>query len=484
MRKLRAGGWASGWASAGLAAGAALLVAACAIGPTHRAVVPQLPPHFREAPESVAVAPAPKAAFWEALGDTVLDRLVAESQRGSPDLQAATARIREASANRLFAALDFAPTVTVSGGYTRQKLSSAIFPGFGSFPAQDIWDAGLDASWELDVFGRIRRNVQGQSALLGSAREDLRDVRVALTAGLVSTYFDLRGTQGQLAVAQRNAENQRSTLEVTRQRLEAGRGTAFDTERAQAQLSTTLATIPVLEARLAAAQYRMGVLIGRPPAEVAGELVASRELPPLPASIDVPSPEAMVRNRPDVRSAERLLAAQTAFVGAAQAEYLPRLSIGAGAGFTSTTLDSLGRSGTGRYAVGPVISWPALNLGRVKARTDAARARADEAKAVYQRTLLNALGEAETALVSYRQARARLDQLAEAAAASERAAEYARLRFQGGIADFLQVLDAERTLLEAQDQLAAGRTAATTSLVEVYRALGGTWPEPTREASR
>jgi multidrug efflux system outer membrane protein len=207
-------------------------------------------------------------------------------------------------------------------------------------------------------------------------------------------------------------------------------------------------------------------------------------LPPLPATIDVPSPEALVRNRPDVRSAERILAAQTAFVGSAQAEYLPRLSIGAGAGFTSTTLDSLGRSGTGRYAVGPVISWPALNLGRVKARADAARARAAEAQAVYRRTLLNALGEAETALVSYRQARARLAQLAEAAAASERAAEFARLRFQGGIADFLAVLDAERTLLEAQVQLAAGRTAATTSLVDVYRALGGTWPEPVTEAAR
>lgn len=484
MRKTRGGGSAGGWAPTGLTTGAALVVAGCAIGPTHRAVLPQLPPHFREAPESSTVASAPKTAFWETLGDSVLDRLVAESERSSPDLQAAAARIREASANRLSAALDFAPTVTVSGGYTRQRLSSATFPGFGSFPAQDIWDAGFDASWELDVFGRIRRNVQGQSALVGSAREDLRDVRVALTAGLVGTYFELRGIQGQLAVAQRNAENQRRTLEVTRQRLDAGRGTAFDTERAQAQLSTTLATIPVLEARLAAAQYRMGVLVGRPPAQVAGELVATAELPPLPETIDVPSPEALVRNRPDVLSAERLLAAQTAFVGSAQAEYLPTLSLGAVAGFTSGTLDSLGRSGTGRYAVGPVISWPALNLGRVKARVDAARARAAEAKAVYQRTLLNALGDAETALVSYRRARARLAQLAEAAAASERAAEFARLRFQGGIADFLQVLDAERTLLEAQDQLAAGRTAATTSLVDVYRALGGTWPEPVKEAVR
>ena len=476
-----------GWSQPGLSAGTILvpaLLAGCAIGPTHRAVVPELGPRFRETPDSGVVAPAPRTAFWETLGDSVLDRLVAESGRTSPDLLAAEARIRQASANRLSSALDFAPTVTMSGGYTREKISGATFPGFGSFPAQDIWDAGFDASWELDVFGRIRRNVQGQSALVGSARQDLRDVRVVLTSDLVRTYFDLRGTQGQLAVAQRNAENQRRTLEVTRQRLDAGRGTAFDTERAQAQLSTTLATIPLLEARIAAAQYRIGALVGRAPAQVAAELVTARDLPSLPASLDVPSPEALVRNRPDVLSAERFLAAQTAFVGSAEAEYFPKLSLAGGAGFTSTTLDSLGRNGTSRYAVGPVISWPALNLGRVKARADAARARASEAKALYQRTLLNALGDAETSLVSYRQARARLAQLDEAAAASERAAEFARLRFQGGIADFLQVLDAERTLLEAQDQLAAGRTAATTSLVDVYRALGGTWPELAKEPSR
>jgi NodT family efflux transporter outer membrane factor (OMF) lipoprotein len=441
--------------------------------------VPELGPRFREATDSTtAPAAVPRTAFWETLGDSTLLRLVAEAGRASPDVLAAEARIRGARAARLSATLDFAPTVTVGAGYTRRRLAAATFPGFGAgFPDQDLWDAGVDASWELDLFGRIRRNVQGQSALEGSAREDLRDVQVGLTAELVRTYFELRGSQGQLAVAQRNAVNQRRTLEVTRQRLDAGRGTAFDTERAQAQLSSTLAAIPALEARIAAAQYRIGVLVGRPPASVAPELATAVELPALPPTIDVPSPEALVRSRPDVRSAERVLAAQTAFVGAARAEYLPKLTLAGGAGFTATSLDSVGRSGTSRYSVGPVLSWPALNLGRVKAQADAARARAAEAQAIYQRTVLQALGDAETSLVNYRQARARLELLASAASASERAAELARLRFEGGVADFLQVLDAERTLLEAQDRLASGRTEATTALVDVYRALGGTWPE-------
>jgi NodT family efflux transporter outer membrane factor (OMF) lipoprotein len=418
------------------------------------------------------------AAFWSSLGDSTLARLVREALQANHDVRAAAARVREARAQRLEAKLDLFPTVTTVGGYTRQKLASATFgpiTGGGSFPAQDIWDAGLEASWEIDVFGRVRGNVRGQNRLAEAVQESLRDVQVALTAELASAYFDLRGTQEQLAVAQRNGENQRRTLEVTQQRLDAGRGTAFDTERARAQLASTLATIPDLESQIAAAQYRIGVLVGRPPLAVAPELETAVQLPALPESLSVVSPDALARSRPDVRSAERVLAAQSAFTRSAKAEYFPRLTLGGTAGFTSAEFGDLAGTGTGRYAFGPVISWPALNLGRIKARADAARAREAEAEAQYQQTVLRALQETETALVSYRKARGRVDRLDEAAAASERAAELARLRFEGGVADFLQVLDAQRTVLDAQDQLAQGRTDATTALVEVYRAIGGQW---------
>ncbi|HEU5040998.1 MAG TPA: TolC family protein, partial [Gemmatimonadales bacterium] len=369
--------------------------------------------------------------------------------------------------------------------YTRQRLAGATFPGLGTFPDQDLWDVGAVAYWEIDVFGRLRRNLQGQTALVGSAQEDFRFVEILFTSELAGAYFDLRGAQEQLAVARRNAENQRRSLEVTQQRLDAGRGTAFDTERARAQLSSTLAAIPSLEARVASAQYRIGVLVGRPPAVMAGELESEGFIPPPPLVGAVASPDSLVRLRPDVAAAERRLAAETAFVGAATAEYLPRLTVSGQAGYTAPDLDAIGNTGTSRYSVGPVISWPALNLGRVKARADAAKAREAEARARYEQAVLSALRDVETSLVTYRKSRSRLDQLGQAAEASERAAELARLRFEGGVADFLQVLDAERTQLDAQDQLARGRTETVSAYVDLYRALGGTWPlTPAEPAAR
>ncbi|MEO6057495.1 MAG: TolC family protein [Gemmatimonadales bacterium] len=487
-----------------------LSLAACA-APGYRASGVEVPPAFREAaadtvtspaaampprpapadsaavptvvPDLVAPAgpPVDQAAIWRALGDTTLDRLMKEVLTANLDVRSAAARVRGARAARSEAAFDLAPTVTVAGGYTRQRLSSAAFPigGGGRFPDQDVWDAGFDASWELDLFGRVRRSVQAQSALVGAAGEDLRDVQVALTAELARTYFELRGAQERLAVARRNAENQRRTLDVTQQRLDAGRGTAFDTERARAQLGFTLASIPDLESQVAAAQYQIGVLVGRPPAGLAGELADYAAIPPLPSSVTVVSADSLIRRRPDVAAAERQVAAERAFVGAAKAEYLPRFTVGGSAGYSASALDGLGDAGAFRYAVGPVISWPALNLGRVKARVDVSRARASEAEAQYSQTVLRALQEVETALSRYRTSRIRVERIGDAADASERAAELARLRFEGGVADFLQVLDAQRTQLDAEDQLAQAHTDAATSYAALYKALGGERPTET-----
>jgi NodT family efflux transporter outer membrane factor (OMF) lipoprotein len=292
-------------------------------------------------------------------------------------------------------------------------------------------------------------------------------------AELARAYFELRGGQALLAVARRNADNQRNTLDVTRQRLDAGRGTAFDTERAQAQLSFTLASIPALEAGVKAAQYRIEVLAGRSPGSSAVQLADSTTLPVLPDIAVVGNPDSLIAARPDVAAAERRVAAERALVGAAKADYLPRITVGAGAGFSSATLDSFGKTGSFRYAVGPGISWPLLNLGRVKAGVDASRARADEAAAAYSQTLLLAREDMENALNRYRSERERVTWIEEAAQSSRRAAELARLRFSDGVADFLQVLDAERTQLDAESQLAQGRTAAATAYAALYKALGG-----------
>ncbi|HEY8196253.1 MAG TPA: efflux transporter outer membrane subunit [Gemmatimonadales bacterium] len=458
-----------------------LALAGCG-APGYRAPEVPIPAAFRETRDTIVETPAtlsalPDTVSPEDVHDTTLARLLNEAARANLDVRAAEARVRGARAARSEASFDLAPTVTVGGGYTRQQISSAAFPIAGpAFPDQNIWDAGFDASWELDLFGRVRRTVQAQSAFVAVNQEDLRNVRVSLSAEVARAYFELRGAQEQLSVATKNAANQQRTLEVTRQRLEAGRGTAFDTERAQAQLSFTLASIPSLEAQVRQAQYQIGVLVGRPPAALAGELDASVALPVLPAAISVESPDSIIRRRPDVVAAERQLAVERALVGAAKADYLPRINLGGSAGYTALSFDALGDGGTFRYAVGPFISWPALNLGRVKARVDVTRAREAEAQAQYSQTVLLALQEVENTLVRYRTAHSRMERIRDAAEASERAAELARLRFSGGVADFLQVLDAERTQLEAQDQLAQSRTNAATAYAALYKALGGTWP--------
>ena len=459
-----------------------LVSAACASAPSYRASEVPVPQAFRETRDTIIPVSDTGTAVadtgsWRNVGDSTLSRLINEAVRANFDVRAAEARVRGARSARTEAAFDLAPTVTFQGGYTRQRISSASFPiTEGTFPDQSIWDGGFDASWELDLFGRVRRNVQAQGAFVAVNQEDLRNVRVSLTAELARAYFDLRGAQEQLSVARRNATNQQQTLTVTRQRLDAGRGTAFDTERAQAQLSTTLATVPLLEARVRQAQYQIGVLVGRPPASVAKELDAVAPLPILPATVSLASPDSIVRRRPDVAAAERQLAVQRALVGAAKADYLPRVSVGGSAGYSAATFGGLGDQGTFRYAVGPIITWPALNLGRVKARVDATRARETEARAQYDQTVLLAVADIESALVRYRTSRSRVERIRDAASASERAADLARLRFAGGVADFLQVLDAERTQLEAQDQLAQGHTDAATAYAALFKALGGTWP--------
>jgi len=435
---------------------------------------PTSPVDARSAQYSTAASAEP---FWRDFGDTTLARLIEEALRTSVDVDAAEARVTGARAARRVSAFDLAPTVTAIGSATRQRASIAQLPGLTSqLPQQNLYDVGFDASWELDVFGRVNRTVNAYNTLAASAEHSLKDVQVTLAAEVARTYFELRGAQQQLAVARRNAENQRHTVAITEDRLAAGRGTAFDTERAKSVLQLTLAAIPTIEAQVAADRNRIATLVGRAPNTVPADWLGSGTLPTLPDTVHIGSPAQLVKRRPDVLGAERQLAAQSLFVGAAQAEYLPRISLNASAGYMATSFDSLSRRGTSRIIAGPMITFPLLDLGRVKARVDVAHAREDEAKAQYNATVLRAIEETETALSSYDRAHARLGLLGEAVRASTRASELAQQRFDAGLTDFLQVLDAQRTLLDAENQLAQAHTAAATALVAVYKAVGGTWP--------
>jgi outer membrane protein, multidrug efflux system len=298
---------------------------------------------------------------------------------------------------------------------------------------------------------------------------------VSLLAEVARNYCVLRGKQHQLAVARRNAENQRQTLDLTITLLEGGRGTELDTSRAEAQWQSTLASIPPLETAIKAAMYRLGVLNGQPPTALEPELSAPRPLPALPARVALGKPNDLLRRRPDIRVTERNLAAATARVGVETADLFPRVTLLGSVALQATSLTDLGKGGSDTFAVGPSIFWAAFDLGRVRARIRAADARTEAVLALYEQRVLLALEETENALVDFTRQQARRDSLYASAQASEKAMRLAHQRYQFGVADFLIVLDAERTLLAAQDLLADSETLTATALVAVYKALGGGW---------
>lgn len=476
-------------------------LAACSASPRYRESAVRVAPAYGAAapnrdPGAVAASPAAQpgpgtlpsasvhygsseagAPFWREVGDPALTALITEALRASPSTRSAEARLSGARAARRLAALDLAPTVTGSASALRSQQSIDQLPGLASqLPSRNLYDVGFDASWELDVFGRTQRTVGAQAALTESARRDVEDVQVSLAAEVARTYFELRGAERRLAVARRNADNQRRTVALTEQRLAAGRGTAFDTERAHSVLQLTLAGIPPIESEITAHRFRLATLVGRTGDSLPPAVYAAADLPPLPDSVNVGSPAVLVRRRPDVLRAERQLAAQGLFVGAAQADYMPRLTLGASLGYASTRTQSLTSPGRSRLLVGPVVSVPLLDVGRVRQRVDVAEARADEARVRYDATVLQAIEEAETSLVAYDRAHARVAVLTEAVRSSTRAADLAQQRFEAGLTDFFQVLDAQRTLLDAENQLAVAHTAAATALVAIYKSVGGTWP--------
>lgn len=452
----------------------AAALAGCAVGPNYREPATQVAPQFMGAQAGPYSADETQAKFWTGFQDDTLNRLVDQALDANHDLRIALGRLVQARALRREARFDLAPTVTASGGFTKERFAAVDSPTAGPFSAR-FYDAGFDAFWELDLFGRVRRGVEAQSAEVQGAEATLRDAQVSVTAEVARTYFELRGAQVQLAVARRNVDNQRETLKLTEARLEAGRGTELDTARAGAQLSTTLATIGPLEAQVARAVHRLAVLTGREPNALDGLLAPSRELPELPQVSAVGDPAGLLRRRPDIRVAERELAASTARVGVAIGDLFPRVTFTGNFTYAGTEPSSLGSSDSRGYVIGPGISWAAFDLGRVQARIAGSRAQADVALAGYEQTVLRALEETENALITHARTRESLKDAADAARQSLTAARIARTRYEGGMVDFLEVLDAERTQLAAEDRLAQSRTEAATSLIALYKALGGGW---------
>jgi multidrug efflux system outer membrane protein len=450
---------------------------ACAVGPNYKEPDTQVPGEFVGARDTAYRAQPVVAQFWTIFHDDALTSLIEDALNANHDLRIAAARLNEARALRLGAASDFAPVVNANGLSAKTRVSPTDLPDVPESRRRfDYYEAGFDASWEIDIFGGTRRGYEASHAAVGSALASLDDAFVTVTSEVARNYFELRGLQSRYEVAQRNADVQRSTRDLTQQRLDAGRGTELDVARAQAQLSTTLATLPQLEGAIARAKYRLAVLTAREPGTT-DERLEPRPIPEEPEFTPVGEPSEWLRRRPDVRVAERDLAASTALVGVAVSDLFPKVSLNGRFGWNGLDSDAIGDNAAEIYHYGPSISWGIFDLGHVKARINAARSNTQETLARYEQTVLLALEDTEGALVNHSTARARESALAEAAQASTVATRLARLRYEEGVSDFLQVLDAERTQLDAEDLLAQSRSDAATSLVAVYKALGAGWQE-------
>ena len=464
----------------------ATALSGCAVGPNyHRpttSVAKQFPTSAgtqttsQEAPASNAIyshAPT-QTEFWKQFDDPVLNNMVGDALTANYDLRIALGRLVQARALRNESLFDLAPTVTASAGYTKQRTPAVENP-FGGPYITKLYDAGFDATWELDFFGGVRRGIQARNAQLEGEVANLHDAQVSVIAEVARNYFELRGEQTQLAVARANVKNQQQVLGLAQAELQAGSGTDLDVARAQSQLSTTLSTIGPLEAAVSRSIHRLSVLTGRDPDALTGVLSAPHDLPALPPIVPVGTPEELLRRRADIRAAERNLAASTALVGVAVSNLFPKVTFTGNFSYAAAEPAGLGSSGSRSYIIGPGISWAAFDLGRVRAQIAGARAGAVIALDQYHQTVLGALEETEDSLVTHARARDQLRNAEDAARASATAAKLAEIRYKGGMVDFLSVLDAERTELQAEDALAQSRTEAATSLIAVYKALGGGW---------
>jgi multidrug efflux system outer membrane protein len=448
----------------------------CAVGPNYHRPETPLDPRFANAGEPGFTETEAVEQYWTGFDDPMLNGLIEDALAHNKDLSAAEANLRAARAAKRLAGFDQYPTATLAAGYTHNLDSQEQLPGIDMHDREfDAAQAGFDGLWELDLFGRVRRNVEAARGDLGAAAATLQDARVSVIAEVARDYFILRGLQDQLALTERNADNQFSSLKITRNRLEAGRGNELDTSRAEAQWQTTLASIPSLQASIATTCYRLSVLSGRQPTALNASLASLAPMPALPPLNAIGTPEQLLRRRPDVRVAERRLAAATARIGVAVGDLFPKVTLVGEVGYFAPTFGDFGQSEARFFSVGPSISWAAFDLGRVQARISSARAQTDQALALYEGAVLGALEDTEGALISYGRSQSRREALQVAAAASDKAANLARKRFEGGLIDFLEVLDAERTALSAELLLSQSRTDAATSLVAVYKALGAGW---------
>jgi NodT family efflux transporter outer membrane factor (OMF) lipoprotein len=466
--------------------------AGCTVGPDYRPPESHVPDAWSgtgaAAVSAARITPSPPVElvqWWNTFNDPVLSSLIGRAVVSNLDLRLAEGRVRQARASRGVVAAGFWPQVDASANYVRSydgsspsaSSSMAGSPSGTTVAARDLFQAGLDAAWELDIFGGVRRNIEASNADIQASEEDRRGVLVTLAAEVGTNYLNLRGFQQQIAIAQKNLKAQRHTAEITRKRFEAGFVSALDVASAQAQVATTESQIPSLESAAQGAIYSLSVLLGREPGALLRELSTETPIPPAPPEIPVGLPSDLIRRRPDIRRAEAQIHAATARIGVATADLFPKFSLTGAFGFSSSDLSSLANWSSRVWSFGPSVSWPIFAGGRIWWNIQVQNALEEQALIAYEKTVLTALKEVETALVAYAKELERRKSLTDAAENNARAVDLAMKRYIAGRTDFLAVLLFQGTLFQSEDSLVQSTRNLTTNLIALYKALGGGWEE-------
>ncbi len=417
--------------------------------------------------------------WWVVLNDQVLSNLMERAWAGNLDVRQAEARLRESRAQRGVAKAELFPTISANGSASRTRSSEQLSGGSTSQGSPSLtanhFANSFDASWELDLFGGKRRSLEAATATVQANQEDLRDVLVSLFAEVALNYVEVRSYQTRLSITEANLAAQSETYDITRWRHEAGLTTQLDMDQARRSLEQTRADIPSLRTNLEQAKYRLAVLLGQPPGALKELLAESKPVPVTPAEIAVGVPADLLRRRPDVRSAERKLAAQTAQIGVAAAELYPKFTLSGSIGLEALQYANLYTAGARTAQVLASAAWTLFDGGRIRQKIAVETALQEQALSFYEATVLTALKDVENALIAYANEQTRRQALAEAVKSGQSAFDLARNQYTSGIVDFQTVLDTQRSLLSVQEQLAISDAEITSNLIRLYKALGGGW---------
>jgi NodT family efflux transporter outer membrane factor (OMF) lipoprotein len=456
------------------------LVTGCAtVGPDYVPPESEMPDAWhQEITKGLSEGEAPLQTWWTIFDDPVLNSLIDRAAEGNLDLRIAFARIQEARALRGVAAGERLPDLDGTGAATRSRVSEEVVPALPN-RTDNFFGIGLDASWEIDVWGRIRRSIESADAGLEASVENYHDVLIVLYADVASTYVEVRTLQERLRLARGNVDLQRQTVQLTKDRFEAEIASLLEVRQAELNLASTESVIPTLNIFLHQAIYRLGVLLGQHPGAFFEEVASPASVPQPPENTTVGLPIDLLRRRPDIRRAERDLASQTARIGVATADLYPRFSLSGTFALEATDLDDLFESGSEAWGLGPAFRWNLFDGGRVRGLIQVEEARTEQALHRYENTVLLALEDVENAMVAYTQESERRDALARSVTASQESVDLVVTLYKTGLTDFQNVLDMQRALFQQQDLFAQSEGDVVNNLIRIYKALGGGWtPEP------